>query len=286
MTFHKQPNLYIRDITINVSNLEQSTAFYTDLLGFKVLKRSDRNVMLTVDGINPMVILHQPDTVIPKQGRTTGLYHFAILLPSREELGSFLLHMANKNFRFQGASDHLVSEALYLADPDGNGIEVYHDRPSEQWVWKNNEVKMSTEPMDVEGVLAAGQGKEWKGMPNATLFGHIHLHVADLEKAIHFYQEVLGYDVVCRYGDQAVFISTGGYHHHIGLNTWNGKGAPAPRENTIGMKEFSIVIPNEEYKNKVIKALKALNISFSLENDFINMMDSSENHIRLIQEKE
>jgi catechol 2,3-dioxygenase len=285
MGFHTKPNLYIRNITLNVSNLEQSLVFYTNFLGFKVLEKNNFAAVLTADGKTPIIYLNQPEGVLPKQPRTTGLFHFAILLPSREELGKFLSHIVKTQFRIQGASDHLVSEALYLADPDGNGIEIYWDRTPDTWTWKNNMVEMSTLAMDIEGVLAAGRGQDWEGMPKETVMGHIHLHVADLKQARQFYTQGLGYELVCDYGGQADFISTGRYHHHIGMNIWNGIGAKAPSENSVGLKEYTISIPNEEYKQKVIHSLQELNFSFHESDGKLYTKDPSNNRIVLQLEK-
>ncbi|MGZ9583607.1 VOC family protein [Paenibacillus marinisediminis] len=280
MGFHSHPNLYIRDITLQVSQLEKSIAFYVDLLGFKVLKREESRVVLTADGITPLIILEQPQGVKPKQPRTSGLYHFAILLPTRADLGKFLEHLAEKQIGI-GAADHTVSEALYFSDPDDNGIEVYIDRPSETWTWNNNQVLMTTDPLNAHGVLAAGNGEKWTGMPAGTLMGHIHLHVSNLQEAKEFYTEMLGYEVVCEYGSQALFLSSGKYHHHIGLNTWNGEGAPAPDARSAGMKEYSIAIPSESYKQRVIQSLVVKNINFEEVDGVLYTSDPSHNRIAL-----
>lgn len=184
------------------------------------------------------------------------MYHFALLLPSRNDLARILRHFIQIRYPLQGASDHLVSEAIYLADPDGNGIEIYSDRPSAAWNWENGEVEMATVPLDAENLLAEGDGEAWTGLPSNTLMGHIHLHVSELQKTEEFYIQGLGFNIVNRYGRQALFISTGGYHHHIGLNTWNGVGAPAPLENSVGLKRFSLVLPNKETRKSDRAAAK------------------------------
>lgn len=284
LSFHVKPNLYIRDLTLNISDIDRAVTFYTDILGFKVLHQEEKKVILTVDGKTPILTLLKPVGVTAKESRRTGLYHFAMLLPSRADLGSFLLNMIQKGQSIPGASDHLVSEALYLSDPDGNGIEIYWDRPAVTWTWKNNQVAMSTDPLDAESLLAEGATKAWNGMPTDTIIGHIHLHVADLQAAVEYYTKVFGYEVVCEYGGQAAFLSTGGYHHHIALNTWNGIGAHAPSENSVGMKEFSIVLPTEDYKQNVIESLKTLNSSFLNKDENLYTNDPSNNHIALVLE--
>jgi len=284
MGFHQKPNLYIRDVSINVMNLKVSLAFYRDFLGFKVLEEGERYAALTADGKTALIKLYQPEGVTPKEARKTGLYHFAILLPSRAELGKILIHLVKNNYRL-GASNHLVSEALYLNDPDGNGIEIYRDREDTEWKWDNrNQVEMTSDPIDGEGVIAAAQGEEWEGMPSETIMGHIHLHVSNLQEAGTFYREILGYDLVCEYGGQALFLSTGKYHHHIGMNTWNGAGAPAPSENSVGLREYSISIPTEEYKQNIIRSLEQSGLTYVEENGVLYMKDPSQNSIVLYVE--
>ena len=281
MGFHQKPNLYIRDVSINVMDLKVSLAFYRDFLGFKVLEEGEGYAALTADGKTALIKLYQPEGVTPKEARKTGLYHFAILLPSRAELGKILIHLAKNNYRL-GASDHLVSEALYLNDPDGNGIEIYRDRGDTEWTWNNrNQVEMTSDPIDGEGVIAAAQGESWEGMPPETIMGHIHLHVSHLQEAGAFYREILGYDLVCEYGGQALFLSTGKYHHHIGMNTWNGAGAPAPSENSVGLREYSISIPDEEYKQNIIRSLEQAGLTYVEESGVLYLNDPSQNSIAL-----
>jgi len=255
MGFFEKPNLYIRNVTLNVMNIEKSLAFYTDFLGFKVLENKGKEVVLTTNGKTALITLIQPAGVTPKERNRTGLYHFAILLPTRADLGKMLVHLAKHRYPI-GASDHEVSEALYLNDPDGNGIEIYCDRPADQWHWKMDSVNMTSAQLDAESVMAEAKGEPWEGMPRETVMGHIHLHVSNLAEAANFYQGVLGYDLVLNYGGQALFLSTGKYHHHLGMNTWNGVGIPAPSENSAGMKEYAIDVPDEAYLQKIKAALQ------------------------------
>lgn len=259
MDFHSKPNTYVRQVHLFVMDLNRSLQFYKDLLGFSVLHEQDYKVVLTADGSTPLITLEQPENILPKQPRRTGLYHFALLLPNRKELGKVILHLMQRRYPLQGASDHSVSEALYLADPDGHGIEIYRDRPADTWNWTNNEVFMDTRPLDVESILAEVQGEEWTGMPKETIMGHIHLHVADLKATEKFYIDGLGFNTVLRYGPQALFTSTGDYHHHIGLNIWNGADAPSPDEHTVRMGYFTIVFPSEEARLNAVQLLQAMN---------------------------
>lgn len=280
MSFHQKPNVYVSKVNLKVLDLQRSLGFYQDVIGFQILEQSEKSAVLTADGKSALLEIEQPDDVIPKQPRTTGLYHFAILLPSRSDLGSVLKHLLKLQYPLQGGSDHLVSEALYLADPDGNGIEIYADRSPTQWNWKNGEVEMSTDPIDVEGLLAEGHD-EWSKLPEGTIMGHIHLHVSELEKTKEFYCQGLGFEIVCKYGNQALFISTGGYHHHIGLNIWNGLGAPQPSENSVGLIDYTLVYPSENEREKVSQRLKELSFHVTAKETGYVTTDPSGNNIML-----
>ncbi|MFE8699344.1 VOC family protein [Cytobacillus sp. FJAT-54145] len=281
MHFHRSPHVYVEKVVIKVLDLERSLSFYKNVIGFKVLQQSANKVSLTADGENALLVIEQPEEIHGKQPRTTGLYHFALLLPSRSDLANMLQHFIQLQYPLQGASDHLVSEAIYLADPDGNGIEVYVDRPSSTWNWQNGNVEMATKPIDIEGLLAEGSGS-WSKLPTDTLMGHIHLHVSNLKETEDFYCKGLGFDIVARYGSQALFISTGGYHHHIGLNTWNGIGAPAPDENSVGLKYFTLLFSSEESREKIVNQLQGIGVSISEENNRYVVHDPSGNSIHLV----
>lgn len=282
MNYHSHPHTFVNQVDIKVQNLERSLAFYQNVIGFQLLEQADNKAFLTADGKTPLLIIEQPEYVIPKQPRKTGLYHFALLLPSRPDLASVLNHLIEIGYPLQGASDHLVSEALYLGDPDGNGIEIYADRPSSLWDWNDKEVVMATKVLDADGLLAEGKGLQWTGLPAGTLLGHIHLHVSEMENTKEFYTKCLGFQIVSRYGNQALFISTGGYHHHIGLNTWNGVGAQKPAENSVGLKSFSLVLPDEETRKKTIEQLTTIGAAVKKENDIVITHDPSGNQIQLI----
>ncbi|MFC9600086.1 VOC family protein [Peribacillus butanolivorans] len=277
--FHQKPVTFVREVSINVMHLDNAIRFYQDIIGLQLLEKTDRKAVLTTDGKTPLLTLEQPADVIPKEGRTTGLYHFALLLPTRADLSIFLRHLLQTEYRF-GASDHDVSEALYITDPDGNGIEVYWDRPSSDWKWSNGEVAMGTDPLDGNSLLAESDD-EWNGLPAGTLMGHIHLHVADLRKTEEFYMLGLGFTIVNRFGG-ALFTSTGGYHHHIGLNTWNGVGAPAPKKNSVGLNWYSLVFADEEARNKVIENLNKIGAEATKEDGFYVITDPSGNEIHLV----
>ncbi|CAG9613676.1 Catechol-2,3-dioxygenase [Bacillus rhizoplanae] len=280
MKFQHHPYTFVSHVHILIENLGRSLSFYREKLGFQILEQSETKAVLTADGKTPLLTIEQLENILPKQPRTTGLYHFAILLPHRSDLAKVLYHLIQTDYPLQGASDHLVSEAVYLADPDGNGIEIYVDRPFKTWEWNDGQVTMTTEPI-ASDILAAAKDETWTGLPSDTVMGHIHLHVADLGKAEEFYCAGLGFDAVSRYGHQALFISSGKYHHHIGLNTWNGVGAPSPAANSVGLKHFSILFPDEETRNQAVKRLQDIGASVTASNGVVVTKDPSGNHIQL-----
>ncbi|WP_191562243.1 VOC family protein [Metabacillus idriensis] len=281
MEFHRHPHTFVGQVSIKVQDLKRALAFYQEVIGFQILNQTERSANLTADGKTALLSLEQPENVVPKQRNTTGLYHFALLLPKRSDLGRVLQHLINISYPI-GASDHYVSEALYLNDPDGNGIEIYADRKASEWTWQNGQVSMATEPLDAQSVLAEGKGEAWSVLPAETVMGHIHLHVSHLKNTEEFYEKGLGFQVVTRYGKQALFMSTGGYHHHIGLNTWAGEGAPAPEVNSVGLRKFTLVFPSEEARAKVIQQLKKIGAPVKEKNGEIITSDPSGNNIQLI----
>jgi catechol 2,3-dioxygenase len=238
----RNTNKVIGPVYLTVADLERTVNFYQNSLGFQVLHRQAEIANLGA-GDEDLLVLHQtPDGA--RVGGTTGLYHFAILVPSRVDLANSLKRIITTNTPVQGFADHLVSEAIYLADPEGNGIEIYRDRPREKWAYEGDQIKMGTEPLDVEGLLAdANENRD--GLPSGTRMGHIHLHVSDIAEAEAFYTRLLSFDLVLRYGPSAAFFSVGGYHHHIGVNTWAGEGAPPQPVGALGLRHFVIQVKDE-----------------------------------------
>ncbi|GLC89914.1 VOC family protein [Lysinibacillus piscis] len=256
MHFHEKPNMYVTHVELKVSDLQRSLDYYQKIIGFQILQQTAQQAILTADGKTALLTLVQPETVEDKIGSTTGLYHFALLLPTRRDLAHILLHFHQNNVPL-GAADHAVSEALYLQDPDGNGIEVYTDRAEDEWTWQDNQVYMVTEPLNAPAIVQEAEG-HWTGLPAGTVMGHIHLSVSNLAEAEEFYTTGLGFDVVSRFGTQALFISTGRYHHHIGLNTWQSKNAPHLKPNQVGLKTFSLRLDNEQQAATIQSNLQAL----------------------------
>jgi catechol 2,3-dioxygenase len=231
---------HIGAVSLQVSDLQRSFEFYHDFLGFTEIERDTDRVDLGVDG-TPLVILRSGANG-PLRQRRLGLYHFAILLPDRPSLGRALEHLVRNGLQ-PGASDHLVSEALYISDPDGLGIEIYRDRPRAGWRKTGNQLQMASDPLDLEDVLAAGEGKPWSGMPKGTVIGHVHLHVGDIEDAKEFYHKAVGLDVMVWTYPGALFLAAGGYHHHLGTNTWAGPRATPAEQDEPKLLEWDLVLP-------------------------------------------
>lgn len=252
------PSLEIGLVQLRVRNLETSIAFYRDVVGFKVLRQEGREAELTADGRTVLVILREiEDAKVLRRSSAAGLYHFAILLPDRPSLGLVVRNLIDSGIHI-GQGDHLVSEALYIQDPDNNGIELYRDRPRDTWERDaQGHYVMTTEAVDVEGLLADSEGLTWNGLPAGTVIGHVHFHVGNLNEAWKFYGEVLGFDLVSRYGNAALFISAGGYHHHIGLNIWAGEGVPAAPADVPNIDYFTLVLSGEAERAAVVNRVRA-----------------------------
>jgi catechol 2,3-dioxygenase len=237
----------IGHVHLRVANMDRSLAFYRDLLGFWQM-RQDGSAVLSATGEPPFhIILTEQPGARRKPPRTSGLYHIAIRFPTRSALAQTLQRLMTNQWPLQGSADHGVSEALYLADPDGNGLELYADRPRAAWPRKGNQIVMVTDPLDVEDLLAeiAGDTGRWNGIDKGTDIGHVHLHVSDLNEAEGFYHRLLGLDVTQRGYSGALFLSAGGYHHHVGVNVWAGVGAPPPPPDAVGLVSFALRLPDK-----------------------------------------
>ena len=248
----------IGKVRLQVSNIEESIRFYHQVLGFHLHSRSEGRATLgawcpssedpspeerAMPSTDELIELYERPGArkVPRQG-LLGLYHFAILLPNRASLGRFLQHLTTLGIH-AGMADHWVSEAVYLNDPDGLGIEVYADRPREKWTHADRELSMTTLPLDVRDVIEAGHGRTWTGLPQGTVIGHVHLHVGDLAVAESFYHQGLGFDKTVWSYPSALFLAAGGYHHHVGTNTWAGT-VPSAGENDARLLDWEIVVPD------------------------------------------
>jgi catechol 2,3-dioxygenase len=258
--------LTLGPVRLQVSDLSRSLAFYTEVLGLRILsKQSDEALLGAADG-TPLVELHfVPGTrPVPPRGRL-GLFHFAILLPNRESLGRFIAHLSAIGAR-AGASDHLVSEALYLSDPDGLGIEVYSDRPRSAWRHEERQLVMATEPLDLRALVQAAGTEPWSGMPAGTTMGHLHLHVGDLARASAFYHDALGLDQMVWSYPGALFLAAGGYHHHLGLNTWAADASPAG-EHDARLLSWEMTLPSADDLSAALASVERAGFAVVRESD-------------------
>jgi catechol 2,3-dioxygenase len=238
-------------VELTVSDLEQSLDYYRGAIGLDVLEQGDGRASL--GGHSELLVLDEIPGARPAP-RNTGLFHFALLVPERRDLASWLAHAIRGQVPLTGASDHFVSEALYLRDPDEHGIEIYADRPQELWEGKIGQ--MTTEPLDLENLLGELESPEtepFERLPGETAMGHVHLQVAEIPETLRFYRDVLGFDVTAAYGAQAVFLSAGGYHHHVGANTWNSAGASPPPEGSAALRRATVVLPDSETRDAVAR---------------------------------
>lgn len=282
MTAIIHPSIKLGPVSLRISNLAQSVRFYTEVVGLKMLRQHGRVAELTADGKQPLLIIEEIQDLVRPQTRTAGLYHFAILVPNRESLGLVLANLIAHNIPV-GQGDHLVSEALYINDPDGNGIEIYADRPRDTWKRDaNGEYVMTTDPVDVEGLLALSKDKEWYGLPEETVIGHVHFHVSNLHDARVFYCDVLGFELTAHYGGAALFISAGGYHHHIGLNVWAGIGVPNTPRSAAGMEDYTIELPSHEELEAVTGRIREAGLRLEQRDGVWAVQDPSDIWIRLV----
>jgi catechol 2,3-dioxygenase len=230
-------------VRLQVSDLQRSVEYYREIIGLPVLSSDGGTARLGPSASRPLLELHERRGVhpVPQHGRL-GLYHFAILVPDRATLGRFVAHLAETGAHAASA-DHAVSEAMYLWDPDGLGIEVYADRPRSEWRQRGRELYMTTEPLDLRGLIRAAPSAPWNGLPEGTTIGHMHLHVGDLAAGEAFYHRALGLDKVVWSYPGALFLSAGGYHHHLGINTW-AAGAPPAAADEARLLQWELVLPS------------------------------------------
>lgn len=276
------PDSRIGTATLHVAQLDRSLHFYEDVLGFRRLEQTPERVVIGAEDMTPLLILTEEPGAKPQPRQFAGVYHIAILLPGRAELGQLLARMIEAGIEI-GQGDHLVSEALYISDPDAIGLELYRDRPRDTWNWsEERRVQMASNPVDLEGMLAEGEqsSHRWTGLPAGTRIGHMHLRVGDIAQAEHFYHSILGFDITAQVPG-ALFVSAGGYHHHIGLNTWESRGAgPAP-EHTAGLSSFEVLLPDREALKEIQARLTAAQIPFQESGTSITVADPWQNRIVL-----
>lgn len=271
-------------VRLQVADLARSVHFYEDILGLCVLDQrrpSGEAVLGTHETDTPLVELTERPGArsVPPRGRL-GLFHVAFLLPDRAALGRFLRHLSDMNVR-AGMSDHLVSEAVYLSDPDGLGIEVYADRPRDAWQYDGRQITMATNPLNVQELMEAAQGAPWTRIPAGTAVGHVHLHVGDIKQAAAFYHEALGFDKIVWNYPGALFLSAGGYHHHLGTNNW-AAGAPPAGDDDAQLLEWTLIVPTADDVTATARSLESAGQSAARDDDALRTTDPWGTSLRIM----
>jgi catechol 2,3-dioxygenase len=258
---HQTAPLRIGAVHLRVRDLAGVSAYYQRIIGLTVLEQGADKATLGVGAV-PLLVLQSDPAAQARNPRHAGLFHTAFLLPSRADLARWLAHMIRLGEPLHGASDHIVSEAIYLADPEGNGIEVYADRPLSHWRDASGEIHMATEALDGRGLLAAGEG-DWNGFPVGGIVGHVHLQVGDTAVADGFYRDILGFDIASRYPG-ASFFGSGGYHHHLAGNIWNSRRAALRPEGTAGLDLVQIIVRDAAIRDAILGRADAAGLSVDL----------------------
>jgi catechol 2,3-dioxygenase len=269
------PETRIGAVSLNVADLTRMADFYARVVGLEELERSAQRARLGSDGRSLVELIAAPDAP-PRPPHTTGLFHLAILVADRNWLGVALRRAAASRWPLSGASDHLVSEALYLGDPEGNGIEIYRDRPREDWPRANGHIQMDTLPLDLDELV--DEPEPASAGPGASI-GHVHLNVADIPESEAFYAGAVGMDVTVRGFPGALFLSAGGYHHHVGVNTWASAGGQPPPDGALGLRHFELLVPDEASVTAVGERLEAAGFQAQLKPRTLTAADPSGNRL-------
>jgi len=273
---HLPDELELGYVRLRVSDLDKSVNFYENALGFQLHRRENGTAFLGA-GEHDILVLDEVPGAKPVRGRT-GLYHFAILVPTRKQLALNLRQIATTETPLQGFSDHLVSEAIYLPDPDGNGIEIYRDRPRDEWPYTGGTLNMGLEPLNIDDLFTEITEEDpWEGMPGGTKLGHMHLHVRSIPEAEEFYRDVVGFDLMVRYTGTASFFSAGGYHHHLGTNIWAGRGVPPAPPTDAGLQWYTVHLPTQSDVDAVADRAKAAGAPLKEVESGIHLLDPSQN---------
>jgi catechol 2,3-dioxygenase len=282
-TFANRTPLRIGSVGLVARDLDKLTSFYRDLLGLTVQERTDRVAKLGIGGVTLLEIEHRPDA-LPDDQSTTGLYHTAFLMPTRQDHARWIMHTARNRVPITGASDHGVSEAFYLDDPEGNGIEVYNDRPAERWRWEGDLVVMQTNQLDIEAILTEidRTTATYPAAPEGLRIGHIHLRVGSVEQAEAFYRGAIGLELTRRRGG-ASFMSSGGYHHHVGANVWHSNGAGPRDRNRAGLSWFTIEAAHDDAIKAMNERLSAVKASVEKTSSGIETADPWGTRIRIVK---
>lgn len=277
MNYHSLPVTHVSHVALFVSEIERSLVFYDQMLGFRILEQLDGRVSLTINGVDPVLTLYELKDVPILDRKASGMHHVAFLLPLRTDLAELYVHARKSGLLHEGVADHLVTESVYLSDPDGNGIEMYTDRDPADWMWNDRYVAMDTISLDANDLIRRAK-KEWNGMPSGTIIGHIHLQVDHLERTAAFYTDYFSLDVVNTYGGKAAFLSNEYYHHHIGINTWNSAGRKSIQQPHIGMR-FFVLRMTEENRQETKKKLLANAYSVEEVDEMFAVIDPAGNKV-------
>jgi catechol 2,3-dioxygenase len=258
VTYANRTPLRIGAVGLKARDLSRLTDFYNQAIGLQLIDRDAKTARLGAGGVT-LLELESAPSATPDDPRTAGLYHTAFLQPTRADLGRWLVHAARNRVALTGASDHLVSEAIYLDDPEGNGIEVYRDRMPEEWRWNDGRIQMATERLDLDNLAAEAGNTTYAGAPEGLRIGHVHLRVGDLEVTQRFYCDTVGLDPTAgRHG--ALFMSSGRYHHHVGSNVWHSAGAGKRDDDRAGLSWFAIEAADDAQRDAALARLKAATV--------------------------
>ena len=245
------PATHMGAVHLTVADLDRSLGYYERTFGLVPADGANGSATLRA-GENDLLVLVEEPGARPVSGHA-GLFHFALLVPERADLARWLLHVAEARIPLTGLSEHLVSEAIYLRDPDGHGIEIYRDRPREEWQREGDRIVLATLPLDVDDLLTSVAGEDprehFTTLPAGTVMGHVHLHVGDIPATEEFYDGVLGFDVTEHLGTEATFLSAGGYHHHLGANVWAGRGVTQPPPGSAALRRATVLLPSAEARD-------------------------------------
>ncbi len=281
MTDAIAPGTTMGPVELTVADLARSRAYYEETIGLRVLAEDGSTLRLGVEDAELLVLVEEPGAR-PALGHT-GLFHFALLVPDRASLARWLAHAGRDRVPLAGLSDHFVSEAIYLSDPDLHGIELYADRPRERWEGRVA-AGMTTLRLDVDSLLAQLDDpatEPFHGLPAGTTMGHVHLRVAGIADTLAFYRDVLGFELMAEYGGQAVFLAAGGYHHHVGANIWESIGASPPPPGTAALRSATIVLPDEAERDAVAARVAAAGAEPELVSGDVAVRDPSGNRLLL-----
>lgn len=258
MNYHNSNTIHIKSVELLVKNLKQITEFYTNIIGLNIINEQENFVVLSANKLEPLITLITQENV-EKKTRTQGLYHFALLLSNKTGLANVFYHILKNNYPITGLSDHGVSNAIYLEDPEGNGIELYCDKNESEWPTENGKPTMFTKSLSIDYLLSQKSNDEFEKINPNTILGHLHLQVANVKKSKEFYENIIGFKLFLNYLNSAMFLSSSNYHHHLEINDWMGN-APLKKQNQVGLVSYTLNIPNNK-KEQFLYNLQKNNIT-------------------------